>query len=155
MFIEGLKVAFGTAIGLSVALLGCGGKTVHSTNDLEAPVLWWRHVNNGLCSTTRAVDRQRRLWAETGCETASSGWDDIGSLSPSGVDALRAQFSRLPDQESSRAPDCHGRLHAFGRREAGVSERNWIACGTGAMLGDLAGLEEPYLSLAMAFQHLE
>lgn len=147
-----LRMSYG-AIAVAGALLGCG-KTVHSTSDLEAPVLWWSH-SNGLCSTTKAVDGERRLWSETGCEAHSSGWSASGPVSPSGVDALRGQFSRLPDQDPSSAPVCRGRLHAFGRRDASVPERTWLACGTGAMLGDLTGLEEPYLSIATAFEHLE
>jgi hypothetical protein len=146
-----LTLRWAAVVGLAGFLIGCDEK-VDSTNDLPAPVLSWSHVV-GLCSSTRALDGNRHLWAETGCEAASSGWEIVASVSTSGVDGLRAQFSRLP--ERATPPVCQGRRHVFGRREAGAQERAWVACGTGSQFGDLAGLEEPFLSIATAFQNLK
>lgn len=133
-------------LGVWLTLAGCGPEGVE---DLDEPVVWWRDQSN-FCGTIRAVDGNRGVWADHGCE-------DDDDLASQGTASEAAYAEILKAAASLPAPPvltegCGGRKHLFGRLPDG-QHNLWVACGTkGTQIGDLTGLAEPYLTLARALQ---
>jgi hypothetical protein len=136
------------AIVLAVGV-GCGEKT--SLGDLEAPLLWWEN-STGLCSAFVAIDGRRSVWTESGCEDAYD-FERSGEVSVAVQAAITARFDALPMDPMASLSACGGRIHAFGRRREGQTE-GWTVCGSPSDSGELAGLQDPFLSLAVAFREV-
>jgi len=127
-------------------MLGCGGET--KLEDLDEPVLWWQR-SSGLCSAFVAIDGNRRVWEDRGCETPVD-FEVHGKVAADTQTAIAARFDSLPSNAVVTRSECGGELHMFGRRRDGQST-GWTVCGSRSGADELTGLQEPFLGLALAF----
>jgi hypothetical protein len=136
-------------IAVLVVAAGCG---TPAFDDLAEPAVWWQESNQ-LCAVDRAVDGERLVWKSQGCEL-DARFLNIGSTTPEKFARVMTAADLLP-RPPPPPPSCGAGLrHLFQLRRQGEHLR-WLACGrAGAKLGDLAGLEEPYLSVATALRDL-
>jgi len=145
-----LRSASIMAILGAVLASGCGGSTY--LEDLKQPVLCWEQ-RLGMCSRLVAVDANRMVWNNQGCEDGRYTLDRVGAATQDRYSSLMTASTLLLEPPDSM-PECHtASMHAFGLMDEGHRDA-WGACGSGALYGDLDGLEEPFLSLAMAFKNL-
>ena len=147
--------AWSSTIGALLATVltvgvGCGEKT--SLGDLEEPLLWWE-TSTGLCGAFVAIDGPRGVWTESGCEDGAHDFERSGEVSVEVQAAIAARFDALPMDPVASLSVCGGKIHAFGRRREGQTER-WTVCGSPSGSGELAGLQDPFLSLAVAFREV-
>lgn len=134
----------------AIAMLGCGGST--HFEDLEQPALWWEQ-RLGMCSRVVAVDADRAVWNDQGCEDGDYSLGRVGVTTQERYSSVLTASALLPDPPEQMSECPTGCEHVFKLLSEGHQDR-WIACGTGTAYGDLSGLDEPFLSLAMAFQDL-
>lgn len=154
------------AFAFGLVLAGCGATDDTYFEDLRPGAIWWRH-QVGLCSAIRAVDADRFIMQESGCETGRRPLRRVARAEKADHEALRTRIAALPRMMQTAAA-CNGNLHTFGVREmAGVSETSVCGMtaagstggaggtgGTGSTTGDPGGLEEPFLSVAKALKDL-
>jgi hypothetical protein len=132
--------------------LGCGSTYLE---DLPEPVAFWVH-ETGPCSSVRAVDGERRVYDDQGCEDGRYTLDEIGVASVDKYEAVMALAGGLPGAPVDPGTGCNGpksRRHLFGLRQGGT-ERVWVSCGTSRTPRDPSGLEGPFLELATRFNAL-
>jgi hypothetical protein len=135
-----------------VALLCVGGCSAPTyLEDLKTPVLHWDRAR-GNCGSGFAVDAGGRLWVDPGgCEDGRPEFLSKGTCASAKIEALRAAFENLPKDEGPDRTVCGGNLDTFSRRSTDAFQSRSCASGTGP---DLAGLQEPYLSVANDFLSL-
>jgi len=140
--------AFGNhmlSAALISTLLGCGSET--KLEDLAEPVVWWER-SSGLCSSFVAIDGNRTVWEDRGCETPID-LERHGEVAADTQAAIATRFDSLPINAMATRSECGGELHTFGRRRSGQST-TWTVCGSRSGSDELAGLQEPFLGLALA-----
>jgi hypothetical protein len=130
-----------------LAAAGCSSPTY--VEDLKTPALIWER-SRGLCGSGLALDGDGRLWVdEGGCEDGRPELSSRGQGDAEKVNALRQAFDALPRDSGPDRAACRGNLDSFSKRaDVGGFESRACASGTGS---DLAGLQEPYLSVATKF----
>jgi len=133
----------------SILVLGCGATHLE---DLKQPALWWEQ-RLGMCSRLVAVDANRTVWNDQGCENDRISLDNVGVTTQDRYSAVKTASTLLPNPPDPMPSCSTGGMHVFGIRNAG-SHDSWFVCGSGAEYGGLDGLDEPFLSLAMDFQEL-
>lgn len=129
---------------MALAFAGCSDESMYIEN-LRGPSVVWEH-SNGLCSVVRAVDRDRSLWHDRGCEDGQINLDRIGKLSEEQLSAINGAVSLFPPPSNVQCMT--GLVHTFSRREQDGGENEWEVCAQSTNIGDLAGLPEPYLTVA-------
>jgi hypothetical protein len=127
-------------------VLGCGDEK--QMEDLDEPLLWWEH-SSGFCSAFVAVDGKGKVWEDRGSET-EIGFKAHGKVAAEMQAAIAARFDSLPNNIVVTRVECGGELHTFGRKRDGQSTA-WTVCGSRAGSDELAGLQEPFLGLAITF----
>jgi hypothetical protein len=129
--------------------ISCGEKK--DLRDLHEPLLWWER-STGLCSAFVVIDGNRDVWTDSGCEEPYD-FKKSGATSRETQDSINAKFDALPMDTMASLSKCGGLLHTFGRRRES-RPASWSLCGSSASANQLAGLQEPFLSLAVAFVEL-
>jgi hypothetical protein len=137
------------SLSVLALLLAAGCSSSTYIEDLKTPALVWGR-SRGLCGSGLAVDGDGRLWInEGGCEDGRPELTSRGQGDADKVHALRQAFDALPKDAGPDRSSCRGNLDSFSKRsDPGGFESRACASGTGS---DLAGLQEPHLSVAMKF----
>jgi hypothetical protein len=140
------------AISWAVVLASaCGGSTY--LEDLKQPTIWWEQ-ERGPCSFVRAVDANRDVWDDAGCENGRFTLDKVGAADQTKYRQVTSAATALPMPSEQSDEICNGGArHVFGVRRDG-RETLWFACGSGREYGDLTGLSDPFLSLAQSMKDL-
>jgi hypothetical protein len=129
-------------------LAACGGS---GWDDLSKPAYFWsQHAS--VCLYHRAVDAERNAWEGEVCEAPGYSPRPLGAVSPEAYRTITQGFEALARAEpDGRAyPECAtGRYHRFQAWVASDAETTWITCA--GPKDDLAGLEEPFVTIAKAF----
>ena len=143
-------ITFLGTIALAFVASGCF-HTRKRTEDLAIPALVWSR-GNGLCSRIVAVDGERTVWIDQGCETPVD-LDEGRTISAAQMDDLWTKFAALPFDQS--AGDCGANMtHYFARRAPPEPSMGAGACG-GGMYDDFSTLPAAFLPLAEAMRALE
>lgn len=142
---------------MAFAFAACGqlGDRQINIGDLEAlpkPVLIWGS-DNKLCGATRAVDGERSVWRESGCE-GPIRLDNTGTTDQRTFNELLGLYESFPEPEPSPAPDCDGQVKQSFSWISPESTKSWFFCTNPHDYGDPSGLEEPFLSVAKIFNQL-
>jgi len=88
-----------TFVTFAVLMIGCG----RSMDALERPALV-RSIDRGLCGSTLAVDANRGLWSEGGCENGAITLQPHGQATTAQLERLRATFDALPSAATCGDP---------------------------------------------------
>jgi hypothetical protein len=137
------------AVFALLCAVGCSAPTY--LEDLKTPTLLWDRAR-GNCGSAFAVDADGRLWVDAGgCEDGRPEFSSKGVCGAAKIEALRAAFENLPKDVGPDRLACSGNLDTFSRRAADGFQSRSCASGTGP---ELAGLQEPYLSVANGFLSL-
>jgi len=139
------------AAGLAMAAACSSPKYVE---DLSSPALVWIQAN-GLCSRIVAVDADRVVWFNQGCEDGRPTLDERRTVTSAELDDLWSKFDTLPTDTAASLGTCGGRmLDGFERWEAGRPTQQSFACG-GTMYDDLSSLPDEFKPLAETLRSLE
>lgn len=136
---------------LITTLSGFGCSSPTSFEDLEEPVVWWRHFSN-LCSLMIVVDGNRTVWKDQGCERPFE-FREIRSLTEIETQQLATGVEALPEAPAPSRADCSGNLHQFGVKRPGL-ELVRAVCGMAGKLGDVSGIADPHGALVQQFLRL-
>src|SRR5262249_52458797 len=121
--------------------------------DLRTPALLWTQ-GTGLCSKIVAVDGDRVVWTNQGCEDGRPNLRAVRTATGTQADDVWAKFGTLPFGQAATLEMCAGRLlHSFGSRDS-QAPREASACG-GTQYDDISSLPDAFLPLAEAFRGLE
>ena len=142
---------------VGAAVMLCGVISCNSPpkyiEDLSTPALQWTQ-STGLCSKILAVDAERVVWTNAGCEDGRPILSEVRTATQAQADDVWAKFDALPFGQTATLPMCAGQvLHSFDSRD-GRSTRDASACG-GTQYDDISSLPDPFLPLAEALRGLE
>jgi hypothetical protein len=137
---------------LSIVWAGCHTPTY--LEDLPPPALVWTQ-GNGLCSKIVAVDAQRAVRTEQGCENGRPDLRQVRTISQAQLDDLWTKFEALPFDQTATLDMCGGRLlHSFARWDA-QPRKGTAACSRSHQYDDLSDLPGGVLPLAETLKSLE
>jgi hypothetical protein len=137
---------------LSIVWAGCHTPTY--LEDLPTPALVWTQ-GSGFCSKIVAVDAQRAVRTEQGCENGRPDLRQVRTISEMQLDDLWIKFEALPFDRPATIEMCSGGLlHGFSRWEL-QPRRGTTACSASHQYDDLSGLPDGFLPLAEALRSLE
>lgn len=137
---------------LSIVLAGCHTPTY--LEDLPTPALVWTQ-GNGLCGKVVAVDAERAVRVEQGCENGRPDLRQVRTISEAQLDDLWTKFDALSFDQPATIDMCGGGLlHGFSRWDLQPG-RVTAACSSSHQYDDLSGLPDEFLPLAEALRSLE
>ena len=140
-------------VGAAVMVCGVGCSSPKYIEDLRTPALLWTQ-GTGLCSKILAVDGDRTVWTNQGCEDGRPKLSEVRTATEAQTDDVWAKFGALPFDQAATLEMCAGRLlHSFGSRDS-QSPREASACG-GTQYDDISSLPDAFLPLAEALRGLE
>jgi len=142
-------------VGAAVMLCGVGCSSPTYIEDLRTPLLLWSQ-STGLCSKILAVDGERTVWINQGCEDGRPKLNEVRTATQAQADDVWAKFDALPFGQAATLEMCGGPsrlLHTFGSQGAQTT-RAASACG-GTPYDDISSLPEAFLPLAEALRALE
>jgi hypothetical protein len=141
---------------LALALL-CGGiASCEPTQlaELKTPVLMWSQARN-LCGETLAVDADRNVWLDHGCEDGGPNFNHVAVASDAQVDDLKTRLAALPSETPPPTVEsCGGRIDTFSV-VGGPLPSSVSACSTSAVYDDVTALPAAFQPIATAFHALE
>ena len=140
-------------VGAGMVLCGVNCSSPTYIEDLRTPALLWTQ-GTGLCSKILAVDGNRVVCTNQGCEDGRPKLTEVRTATQVEADDVWAKFDALPFGQTATLEMCAGALlHSFGSRDARLS-REASACGR-AQYDDLSSLPDAFLPLAEALRGLE
>jgi hypothetical protein len=146
-----MRWGFSFVGALMLCGVGCSSPTY--IEDLSTPALVWTQ-SSGLCSKILAVDGDRVVWSNQGCEDGRPKLSEVRTATQAQADDVWAKFAALPFGQGATLEMCAGRLlHSFGNLDA-QSPREAAACG-GTQYDDVSSLPDAFLPLAEALRGLE
>lgn len=156
-----MGLRLGTRIGIMMIVIaftvaGCSQRRQIDLDSLETlpnPVLIWAS-DNTLCGATRAVDGDRSVWRESGCENGPIQLDNTGTAGQSTYNELLSLYESFPEPRASPPADCQDQVRQSFSRISPADNKSWLFCTNPQDYDDPSGLEDPFLSAAEIFNQL-
>jgi hypothetical protein len=131
----------------------CGSQAPKYLEDLKTPALVWTQ-GTSLCSKIVAVDGDRVVWTDQGCENGRPTLDKVRTATETQVADLWVKFEALPLGQYVTPDTCISLLIDSFERWDSLSPQGASACG-GRQYDDIGGLPDAFRALAQALLDLE